>query len=136
MDEELQKLLVQEEGWEDTPYRDHKGNWTVGVGHLMSRPLSPDAIMQILRDDIQTARDDLDDHFPGWVKLGHNRQMVLLSMMFQLGKPSFTKFVKFWAAVDLEDWETARAEMLDSKWAREDTPERAERLSGMILKED
>lgn len=135
MDEQLQKLLIGHEGWEDTPYQDHLGNWTVGVGHLMSRPLSEAAINQILADDIRVTKDDLDRKFPKWCQLGHNRQMVLASMMFQLGEPKFSKFVLFWRAVGRDDWDEAQVQMLDSKWARQ-TPERAKELSIMILKED
>lgn len=135
MDEALNELLIGHEGWEETPYQDHLGNWTVGVGHLMTRPLSDKAIAQILEDDIQGAKDDLDRKFPRWCHLGQSQQLVLVSMMFQMGSVRYNTFVLFWQAIESGDWQEAKAQMLDSKWARQ-TPKRANELALMIEIED
>ena len=53
---------------------------------------------------------------------------VLVEMAYQMGEGGLRKFKKMKAALsqDPPDYETAAAEILDSKMAREQTPERAE----------
>jgi lysozyme len=48
-------------------------------------------------------------------------------MMFNLGRPRLSKFLKLKAAVDDEDWMEASVQMMDSKWAKQ-VPNRAKRL--------
>ena len=39
----LRQVLALDEGRRAAPYKDTKGNWTIGIGHLMSVPVAPDA---------------------------------------------------------------------------------------------
>ena len=64
--------------------------------------------------------------------LSENRQAVLIEMAYQLGEAGLMSFVKMRAAVSKEDFGTAAAEMLESKWATQ-TPERAARLAGRMV---
>ena len=52
-----------------------------------------------------------------------------MNMAYQLGPTSFSKFKRTIKLFKNKDYEGASIEMLDSKWAREDTPERAKELS-------
>ena len=61
-----------------------------------------------------------------------SRQAVLIEMAYQLGEAGLMSFVKMRAAVSKEDFGTAAAEMLESKWATQ-TPERAARLAGRMV---
>jgi len=53
-------------------------------------------------------------------------------MCFNLGAPRLSKFKKFIAAINQEEWVEAAMEMMDSKWARQVGP-RAERLKQIVL---
>ncbi len=48
------------------------------------------------------------------------------------GVDGFTNFIK---ACSENDWTKAAVEMLDSKWAKKDTPKRAKQLSELMSKE-
>mgnify|MGYP004706280345 CR=1 FL=1 len=55
----LKTELVRDEGVRYSPYKDSVGKLTVGVGHnLDDVPLSHDAVMQILQDDILAVMTD------------------------------------------------------------------------------
>ena len=53
-------------------------------------------------------------------------------MSYQLGKTGLSNFKQMRKAVENEDWPTMREEMLDSVWAREQTPTRANRLAKQV----
>lgn len=127
----ITELLHLHEGFRRLPYEDHLGNLTIGVGHLLSRPLSTRAVETILEDDINEARGELDKLYPQWIHLTESRQNVLIDMMFNLGRPRYTTFTKFWDALKRNDWNAAADEMLNSKWAGQ-VGERATRLSKMM----
>ena len=66
-------------------------------------------------------------HFPS-----SQRQRALVNMCFQMGTQGLAKFRKMVAAIMRDDWATAQAEALDSKWARSDSPARAQRVAHML----
>jgi lysozyme len=59
--------------------------------------------------------------------LPEEAQLIIANMMFNMGRPRLSKFVKFKKAVDDRDWQEASNQMKDSKWYRQVTL-RAERL--------
>lgn len=128
----ITELLHLHEGFRRLPYEDSVGKLTIGVGHNLERPLSTRAIETILEDDINEAKGELDMLFPNWIQLSGARKNVLIDMMFNLGRPRFTKFSKFWEALKRNDYNAAAKEMLSSKWAGQ-VGERATRLSKMML---
>lgn len=112
-----------------TPYQDNLGNWTVGIGHLMSNPITRNAALHILVDDIKIAEDGFD-RLPqnATTGLSPNRRDVIIEMIFQLGITRFMKFHKMISALGYKDHEKVYDEMLDSLWAKQ-TPGRAQRLA-------
>jgi lysozyme len=60
-------------------------------------------------------------------------QHAMIDMSFQLGGPRFAKFKKMIAALEAKppDYDTAVAEMLDSKWARQ-APNRAQDDANLV----
>lgn len=60
-----------------------------------------------------------------WEGLSPKRKGVLTRMVYQLGLKGTKGFKKFLLAIKEGDFNKAADEMLDSKWAREDTPIRA-----------
>ncbi len=133
----LAEQLIQHEGCRSVPYLDSLGFWTVGVGHLMSRPLSRRAIMQILQDDIDEATHDCARTFPWFADLSETRQRVIIDMCFNLGLTKLSKFIKFLAAMERGDYHQASMDMLDSMWARQvgdAQGQRAYNLADMLQK--
>jgi lysozyme len=55
--------------------------------------------------------------------------VVIIGMAFQLGTSGMLGFRRAIAAARDGRWDVAADEMLDSKWAREDTPARAQRMA-------
>lgn len=121
--QKLIESLTKHEGLRTLPYEDSVGVLTIGVGHnLEDRPLTNRAVQTILEDDIDEAVYELN-RIKGYLDfektLSDVRENVLIEMIFNLGSPRLSKFVKFWAALKDADYETASIEMLDSKWARQ-----------------
>lgn len=105
---------------------------TIGIGHLLTKPMSEVARRMLLSDDIQEAIDGLDTHFQEWRRLDDVRQRVLIEMSFNIGITKLMKFQRTLQAVRIGDWHAAADHMADSKWAREDVPGRAKRLGAMM----
>lgn len=137
----LRRHLIKEEGLSLEPYRDSKGYWTIGVGHLIDIrkggsipvwvqyfPITEDQAMRILNDDIHLFEWLVMYEFPWFVDLDPVRKVVLISMCFQLGLKGLKSFKKTLHFVERGCYDTASREMLRSKWAAQ-TPERAYRLS-------
>lgn len=142
--EQLTEILHREEGEVLELYNDTKGLKTAGCGHLLieadgdlyhaplGTPISQEQSDAWFEKDVQTCindarwlHPDLDEH-PQVVGV------VIAAMAYQLGLPSLTRFRLFHDAIQDRQYEFAADEMLDSKWARIDTPARAARMAQMI----
>ncbi len=131
----IKSTLEFEEGRVRYAYPDHKGYLTIGVGHLVDvrRGGLPDEIIDLLLEyDLDEAVTDLGRTIPNWTVLPDNVQEALVYMRFQLGLRGLGGFVLMLAAIAREDWHTASDEALNSKWARDDTPERAARVAALM----
>lgn len=114
---DLIESLIQHEGYKHTVYTCPAGKLTIGVGHNLETPISDAAIMQILRDDIDTCVQELDRARPTWRQHDEARQNVLVEMCFNLGMSRLNKFMKMWAALDAKHYGEAAKQMLHSQWA-------------------
>ena len=118
-DERLIELLKHHEGVRNFPYLDtaEPPNITIGVGrNLSSRGITAATIEQMLCEDIEIVRKELDSMYPDWKELTESRQLVLASMAFNMGGPTLATFSRFFAALRQGDWEKAADEMIQSKW--------------------
>jgi hypothetical protein len=70
---------------------------------------------------------------PNYKELPEEAQSILTEMVFQMGFRGVRKFKNMRIALEAEDYLGAYHEMLDSKWAREDSPGRAEELALRML---
>ena len=132
MGKSLKKFIESHEGYETHPYVCPAGKITIGIGHnLTDNGLSHYIIGLILKEDIQIAKDDLDRLYPAWRALTQKRRWALVDMIFNLGSVKILSFVKFWKALDDEDYTEASIQMLDSRWARQ-VGHRAYTLSQMM----
>jgi lysozyme len=141
--DQLLKELMLDEGVIHEIYNDHLGYPTFGVGHLITEkdeehgkplgtPVSEERVTECLNADVDIVCAELDKNMEWWRGLNDTRQRVMANMCFNLGYPRLSKFKKFLAAVQKEDWETAAVEMMDSKWATQ-VGDRAVRLREKML---
>ena len=129
---EIQELLIGHEGLKLKPYRDTEGILTIGVGrNLEDNGISKDEALYMLNNDIETAISDLKSIFDDFELYPKKVQLVLIDMMFNLGKPRFSGFVHMIAAVKEQNWKNMIKEMKDSHWCEELT-ERCEHDISLI----
>ena len=113
---ELTDLIAEHEGKSLSMYTDTVGVPTIGYGHNLQTPISEHAAKVILADDVKVAIDELDDRMDWWRDLPDSAQLVLASMVFNLGWPRFSRFKKLIAALEDRDFNEAAAQMEDSLW--------------------
>ena len=134
----LREQLEFDEGCRYEIYNDHLGFATFGIGHLVretdpeyGQPLgtviTEQRVIEAFETDIQETIVGCVSIFDDFYLLPHEAQLIIANMMFNLGYPRFSKFVKMIAAVDARDWQEAANQMVDSKWYRQ-VPNRAKRL--------
>jgi lysozyme len=83
-----------------------------------------------LANDIKRCRAEAEQ-YPWFNKMNEPRQAVILSMLFNLGRPRFDKFQNMQAALLVGDYILASHEMLDSRWANQ-VGRRAIEMSDMM----
>ena len=117
---DIQDMLIHQEGMKLNPYRDSVGKITIGCGrNLDDKGITHEEAMMLLNSDIADAIDDVQHVCSIYEHLSRPRQMVLISMAFNLGRARLNTFVRFLGAIHREDWEDAAEEMLQSKWAKQ-----------------
>ena len=116
----LKERLKAHEGFRAEPYRDDRGNWTLGFGHFMGNgacKISREVAELILDEDIHKATFEYLSL--GWNHLSQNRQDVCREMIFWFGLKGFLKFKKMITAIEHhQDWQKAADEMIDSQAGR------------------
>ncbi len=121
----LKDRIKEHEGLRLKRYKDPKGNWTIGYGHLI-RPgekltrITKAQAEDLLDQDIRIARADATDIFPDFGGFSQTRREVLVELLFNMGVTHFRTFDKMIHACNIKHWETAADELKDSKWYRED----------------
>lgn len=124
-------LIRLNEGCELKPYRDIRGNLTIGIGrNLDSVGISEREAEMMLDNDIRACLDDILTIFRN--PFDEVRWAAVLDMRFNLGPARFREFHDTVAALRAGDWTKARDAILDSLWARQ-VPKRAQRDAAMIL---
>ena len=142
--DKLQKELAEDEGCKYEIYNDHLGYATFGIGHLVTdsdleygqeigTEVSKERVDECFKADIEITIEDCNILYSNFNDIPEEAQLILANMMFNLGRPRLSKFLKLKAAVDSEDWMEASVQMMDSKWARQ-VPNRAERLCSRMEK--
>ena len=132
----LLESVRKHEGYKNTVYLDTRNKRTVGVGHLCVEDFWEDGkeyeesfMMDILQKDLQGAIDGAEDLCKD-LKISDDAKILVIEMIFQLGKKGVSKFRNMWKALqeDPPSYSVAATEMLDSRWANQ-TPNRAKEMS-------
>lgn len=126
-------LLKHDEGEELLPYKCPAGHLTIGIGHLLANGISREVSKIIFYEDFIKAQMDCYAKIPCYAGLNEARKYVLANMCFNMGIARLLGFKKMLSALEKEDYTTAAAEMLDSKWAKQ-VHFRATRLQKIMIK--
>ncbi len=117
---DLRKFIAENEGLSLKLYKCPAGKLTIGYGHnIEDLGITKETAYFILEGDIQTAKRDTISIFPDMLKLPHDKQVAIIDMVFNMGKPTFLKFEKMIAAINKRDWIEAGKQAKDSKWYRQ-----------------
>ena len=127
VEDSLARLVRQHEGLRLEPYRDTRGNWTIGYGHRMAAGpipgyrISEQHADMLLRADICVAIANVDRWLDGrgcnGLGVEGARWAVLVDLAFNVGFKGLCGFHRLRAAVIACSWGRAAAELQDSRWA-------------------
>jgi GH24 family phage-related lysozyme (muramidase) len=151
-DARLEQSIEGHEGFEPLPYLDTEKRWSAGEGLcLETRPLTGGEWKYLLDNRLITfsiAKQGADwlvrrdmaaieqqlahDYQDFWAFLNAPRQNALVEWAFQLGVGKEEAFHVAIAAIREARWSDAEAAMLDSLWAKRQTPARATKLAAEI----
>ena len=135
----LKKQLTEDEGCKYEIYLDHLGYKTFGIGHLckatdpendleVGSQVSKERVDECFLNDIEKVIEDCTILYDDFYTLPDEAQLIIANMMFNLGRPRLTNFIRMRKAINEGNFAEAKIQMLDSKWAKQ-VPNRAERLS-------
>ena len=131
---DLERLVARHEGFRSHVYRCSAGKLTIGYGTNIEEGISKAEGLLLLRHRLGLAVGVLEHRLPYWSQLTPARQQVLASMGYQMGMGGLMGFRRMLAAIERNDYDTAAKEMLDSKWAKHDSPARARRLAKVMVR--
>ena len=140
----VMEQLKIDEGVVHEIYLDHLGLPTVGIGHLslesdpehgkeVGTPVSQARCEELFMKDLDTAISECVALYGPdvWEAFPEEVQEILVNMLFNVGRPRLTKFVKMNEALREGDWTTAAIEGRDSLWYKQ-VGNRAERLMSRL----
>lgn len=114
------------------PYRDTVGKLTIGHGrNIEDIGISRVEAEFLLDNDIDSIERSLVSHLPWFAGLDDVRKGALIDMGM-MGVPKLLKFRKMLAALERVDYEAAAREALDSKWAADVGPRRANAVASLL----
>lgn len=122
--------LEQDEGFRPTPYLDTVGVPTFGHGLTYITQFES---LRIVEDRVQELYWLLSASHKWFNDLTNQRKSVILNMAYNLGYRGLLGFKRMIAALERGDYDAAKREMLDSKWARQ-VGDRAVRLANQMSK--
>jgi lysozyme len=118
--DKLIESIKRHEGFKDAVYLDSEGKPTCGWGHYLwiGSKVPLEASEAFFKQDIAEAVSEfskLPSRFRN--RLNESRRRIVVELIFNMNLQKILQFKKFWAAVELEDWVEAKAQLLDSRWA-------------------
>ena len=128
----VKTLIQKHEGRKKKLYLDSRGFRTIGVGRCLDKkPLTDAEVDYLYANDLRDARESAEKH--GWFDgLSRVRRAVIIDMHYQLGAKGFRTFKMLNRALKIHDSKGAVHAMLDSAWAKDQTPKRAKELAKMM----
>ena len=131
----IKDYIKSNEGLRLKPYHCSANKLTIGYGrNLDDVGIFQDEADQMLGNDIRRSEKDLESIFTEYFlyHLEVDVIIVLIDMMFNLGKTRFSTFIKLIQAIKDGDYKEASKQILDSNYAKQ-VPNRASRNAKMML---
>ena len=125
--EQLRQELKIDEGVKYEVYLDHLGLPTCGIGHLIKdtdpeqglevgTAISEERVNELFDEDIQVTLQECRYLYEDFDDLPEEAQRIIANMMFNLGRPRLSRFLKMKQHVDKRNFVSASEEMKNSKW--------------------
>lgn len=140
----LAKELELEEGFVPHAYQDSLDFWTIGIGRMIDKRrgggITREEGLYLLKNDIEKTFREISSALPWFWNLSDARQRALCNMAFQMGMGNagagtgLLGFQRSLALIRDGKYGQAANALLESKWAKEQTPARARRIADMIRK--
>jgi lysozyme len=137
------------EGCRLVAYKDSRGFWTIGWGHLIPDQTKDWTGLTWTQPYADMMRDQDIGAAVDWAKLQQEypsldtpcRQNALCELIFNMGRKKWAGFVKCRAAIVRQDWQAAHDQLLfvdpttkvASPWATEVGPLRSARIANYLL---
>jgi lysozyme len=116
----IRKRLIDFEGLELKLYFCKSNKPTIGVGrNCMDNGITEEEAMYLLNNDITNVIKDLDKHWITWRKLPITAQYVCIDVVFNMGINTWMSFRRTRSYMELNEWEKAGDELLNSKYAEQ-----------------
>ena len=135
---DMEQMLMEQEGTGPMsdgkffPYVDSVGKTTIGYGHnIDDKGIPADMALLLFHADIADAIQDVRYNCSCYDALSRPRQLVMVSLAFNLGRQGLSRFVRFLGALHLSKWDEAADELLDSNAAQQ-APTRYKQLATMM----
>lgn len=127
----LKAQLKRHEGIRYKPYRCTADKLTIGVGrNLDDKGISEAEAEFLLENDITDACIAAAT-LPGFREADSVRQCAIVNFVFNVGLGTARKFSNMFYAFERKDWNTAAAELLNSRYAKQ-VGKRADELAEQI----
>ncbi|MBU0959810.1 MAG: hypothetical protein KKB31_07725 [Nanoarchaeota archaeon] len=134
--EDAADMVKRHEGLKDRIYLDTEGVLTGGWGHAfhIGSELPFDVCLKLFYHDFGNAIKDVEFIQKKFgLEINGVREGVLIDMAYQLGVVKLLLFKKMLAALCIEDYDEAAAQILNSKAAKQ-CPSRYKELAGLMKK--
>ena len=132
MYDEIEEMLIKNEGMMCNLYKCKSDKHTIGVGrNLTDNGISEEESIYLLKNDIKRVYANLDKHWPVWRSFPYKAQKVCIDLTFNLGINGFMNFRRTRALMEMGMWLQASEELLDSKYTLQ-VGDRAYRNSAML----
>ncbi len=127
--------IKKHEGFSSVVYKCTAGYDTIGYGKRITYlQVTEEQATEWLEEDLENLKYVLSAKYDWFLPAPQEVKDIVMNMNYQLGVSAFSKFKKTIQYIANKDYEGASIEMLDSKWARDDTPRRAKELSDRLAK--
>lgn len=130
--EQLLEQLIRHEGLELKPYKCTSDKLTIGVGrNLQDVGITKEEALLLLKNDVENVEQQLKHYMPWSESLDPVRRAALINFVFNVGIGTALKFENAMEALKQSDYDTAAAELLDSRWSTQ-VGSRAQELATQI----
>ena len=132
MNNKLIDQIIRHEGLELKPYKCTSDKLTIGIGrNLQDVGISEDEAKYLLMNDLARIDAQMEKLMPWSQNLNPARYDALVNFVFNVGIGTALKFENAMAALKESDFDTAAAELLDSRWSTQ-VGSRAQELATQI----